>query len=486
MFYHLSRKIISKLKVRIYFPLLLAAVVVAFTQSGCKENVLIDAGISPSDNVLGVYDTSLPIITHTYYDDTAVTNYVTTSGSVRQAVGAMEDPFFGTITGSTYFQVMPTDATTAIYNDRTIDSAVLVLPYSGVTYGDTAVKTTMSYQAFFLTDDIQQTAIYYSCTQKAIDMVNPLSEPMQVDLSHIGDSQEVAGSKVAPGLRIRLKLPTLLDKLMPALTDATNASSASEKNAAFFAKFKGVCVRVADTRVTGRTLPYFVMDGGSDYTGAGILVYYHSNSGAADTLVQRYYFNASTCGFYNKIDRSYGHYAVNELFTSKQANDSVLGVQNIPGANLDIVIPGLKSLPSGVINKAELQLAVLPWRKDDKYYAVDRLFPIRINNGIYPAGSVPGTNGQVLDIYSGASPFQVINGTVNTVNRSGKDVNIYSVNLPREVMASMKAGSDTLHLHLTGSQVYSAAFRSILGGGAHPDPLYCAKLFVVYSSLNKH
>ncbi|GAA4467520.1 hypothetical protein GCM10023093_23590 [Nemorincola caseinilytica] len=446
--------------------------------------MLIDAGVSPSDNVLGVYDTSLPVITHTYYDDTAITNYVTTSGSVRQAVGVMEDPFFGTITGSTFFQLLPTDASTVIYENKTIDSAVLVLPFTGVMYGDTTSYTTISYQAFFLTDDIAQSATYFSYTHKDVDLVNPLSEPMPVDLAHLRDSLEVAGKKYQPGLRIRLKLPTLLDKLMPALTDATN--STGDKNAAFLSKFKGVCVRVADTRGTSGVLPYFRLDGSTDnYSGAGILVYYHSNTGAADTLVQRYYFNANTCGFFNNVSRSYGHYPVNTLITSAQANDSVLGVQNVPGANIDIVIPGLKSLPSGVINKAEIQLAVLPWHKNDKYSAVDRLFPIRINNGIYPAGSVPGTNGQVLDIYSGASPFQVINGTLNTIDRDGTAVNVYSVNLPREVMASRKAGNDTLHLHLTGSQVYTAAFRAILGGGAHPNSLYRAKLFVVYSSLNK-
>lgn len=482
MFYHLSLKITFNLKQRICFPLLLVAVFIALSQSGCKENVMIDSAISPADNAIGVYDTTLSIITHTYNDDTALTSYSdNATGALKQAVGSMEDPFFGTMNGATFMQLLPGDVTPVIYDGKTIDSAVMVLPYSGFKYGDTADQTKIGYQVFFMTEGISRGTNYYSHSNKEIDLVNPLSDPYEVNMHNIGDSVNVAGKNYNPGLRIRLKLPTLLNRLMPALSGALGTN---DPNGNFLNAFKGVCVRVADNRKVAGSMPYFNLDGGSNYTGAGILVYYHTNGGN-DTLVYRYAFNSASCAFFNNISRSYGHHPVNNLYTSTAANDSLIGVQNTPGANLDIVIPGIKSLPKGVISKAEIRLSVLPWRKDTKYSPVDRLFPLRVNNGIYPAGFAAGTTVPVYDWFSGIQPFSVINGTLNTINNSGTTTETYTVNIPREIMTSIKAGNDTLHLHLLGSAIYSGAYRSILGGGSHPSPVYRAKLFVVYSALNK-
>lgn len=472
------------MKHRICFPLLLAALFVAFSQSGCKENVLIDAGISPADNALGVYDTSLNVITHTYNEDTAITNFISGAGAgMLQAIGALEDPYFGTIRGATFFQVLPESPTNQVYEGKTIDSAVLVLPYSGFKYGDTADQTSIAYQVFFMNESISKGTNYYAFDDKHIDLGSPLSEPQEVNLYRLKDSLQVAGKNYHPGLRIRLNLPTLLSRLTPALASATGASDA---NGIFLNLFKGVCVRVADNRKMARSIPYFSMDGSTAYSNAGIIVYAHT-TGASDTLTQRYVFNSGSCGFFNNVVRSYSHYPVNSLFSSTAANDSVIGIQNSPGANLDIVIPGIKSLPTGVINKAEIRLSVLPWHKDSRFQPVDLLYPIRVNTGTYPSGLPAGTRSPVYDdyVYTGINAFSVINGRLNSITTNGTATETYTINVPREVMTSLKAGNDTLHLRITGSAAYTAAFRSILGGGSHPSAAYKAKLFVVYSALNK-
>lgn len=472
------------MKHRICYPLLLAALFVAFTQSGCKENVLIDSGISPSDNALGVYDTSLNIITHSYNEDTAITNFVSGNGAgMLQAVGAMEDPFFGTITGGTFFQLLPENPTSVVYDGKTIDSAVLVLPFSGFKYGDTADQTSIAYQVFFMDEGISKGTNYYAFDDKHIDLGAPLSEAQEMSMYKLKDSLQVAGKNYAPGLRIRLKLSALLNRLTPALASATGAA---DPNGNFMNIFKGVCVRVADNRRMAHSLPYFNMDGSTPYTNAGIIVYAHTN-GASDTVTQRYVFNSGSCGFFNNVSRSYSHYPVNSLYTSTAANDSVIGIQNSPGANLDIVIPGIKSLPTGVINKAEIRLSVLPWRKDSRFQPVDFLYPIRVNTGTYPAGLPAGTRSPVYDdyIYTGANAFNVINGRLNSITTNGTATQTYTINIPREVMTSLKAGNDTLHVRITGSAAYTGAFRALLGGGNHPDAAYKAKLFVVYSALNK-
>ncbi len=441
-----------------------------------------DAGISPNDNQIGIYDTSLGCITHTYFDDTVTTGlYI--SSPVYQSAGAMSDPFFGTLTSATYFQLLPLDLSYSIYDATTIDSAVLVVPYSGFKYGDSVDNTVVPYQAFLLNDNLAPGTSYKSYETKNIDLVSPLSEPTPVNLYRLGDSTVVGSSKYQPGLRIRLNLQTLLNRLKPA---HKAASDGGDQNI-FRDQFKGVCLKVADARNMAKSLPYFKLDGsGGDYSGAGILVYYHKDTAPNDVKVERYFFAGENCGFFNNVNRDWSHSPVSKLINSTAGNDSVIAIQNLPGPCLDVMITGIKSLPSGVINKAELQLAMLPWYEDSRFAAVNRLFPFAIANGTYPAGVTAGTKRAALDVFSGSNPFgNMISGELQTLRRNGTDVKAYTVNIPREVMASWKAGNDTLHLRLEGTQLFVGAYRAVLGGGNHTNVNYRAKLFVVYSSLNK-
>ncbi len=467
-----------------FSPLLLLAILfaVAFSQSSCKENTLINSNISPSDNAIGVYSTSLSCITHTYFDDTGVMGLYFPNINTFMGVGSLTDDYFGKMVGSANFQVLPQYPNIAVYNDMTIDSAVLMLPYSGYSYGDTADQTlTQSYQAFFLNEELTPNNLYYSYTKKEIDVASPLSEVTTVNLYHLKDSLSVKGENKHPGLRMKLKLPVLLNRLLPALTLASNNST---PNTAFHSIFKGLCVRVENSNQSTKAYPYFRLNGTDEYSGAGLIVYYHPTATpGVDTLSHRYFFSSENCGFINNVTKSYGHYPVNSLYTSVQANDSIIGLQNQPGASLDILVTGINSLPKGVINKAELQLVMLPWRTN-KFAPPTRLYPTRISNGVYPAGTVAGGVYNVEDRFPESSRQAVLDGYLHGITRDGVGVQAYTIGLPREIMSCIAAKNDTLHLRLTGTQDLVGAFRMLAGGGNHPDPVYRAKLFVVYSSLN--
>jgi hypothetical protein len=464
----------------VLLPALIVAVL--FTQTGCKENTLINAQVSPSDDEIGVYSTSLTCITHTYFDDTGVMGLYIPNSNNYMGVGALTDDFFGTMTGAANFQVLPEHPSIAVYNDMTIDSAVLIMPYSGYTFGDTSDQSaTQTYQAFLLTEDVTPNTLYYSFTSKAIDVAKPLSEPVSVNLYHLKDSVSVNNVNYHPGLRLKLNLQTLLTRLLPALTLATNNA---DPNPAFHSIFKGVCLKVGNSNQFTKAYPFFRLDGTTDYSGAGILVYYHPNGSAGnDSLHHRYFFNSENCGFFNNVKKSYSHYPVNSLFTSVQANDSVIALQNQPGANLDILITGINSLPSGVINKAELQLTLLPGYHNN-FTVPTRLYPLRISNGVYPAGTIAGGSYNVEDRYPESSRITILDGHIHDFTRDGVNVQTYTIGLPREIMSCRAAKNDTLHLRLTGTQDFIGAYRAVLGGGNHPNPVYRAKLFVVYSSLN--
>ena len=333
----------------------------AAIMQGCKENTILSSKVSPSGNQVSVLSVSLPCITHTYYDDSAITSSNFGGVPIYQGVGTFTDPFFGSMVGSTYFQIIPSDfgpAVLAAADSNYIDSAVLVLPYSGFTYGnDTGV--TQTYQVFYMLDTLGLTTNYYDYSTKPIDINHPLSDPTTVDLLHIGDSMATGLTPYLvpanyPGLRIKLKLPVITKLLLNAQAQTTSSNPAQD----FLNNFNGICVRASDSRQLHTAIPYFELDGANTYQQAGIIVYYH-NTVSLDTTIESYYFNTGFCGHFNNIVKSFDHAPVNALLHSTAPNDSIIALQNQPGASFDVIVPGIKSIPKGIINKAELRFSIL-------------------------------------------------------------------------------------------------------------------------------
>jgi hypothetical protein len=459
------------------------AIISALFLGSCRENTLINAKLSPANNAIGVFGTTLSTVTRTFYNDSVQTsmNFDGTGIPVVQAVGKLADPFFGDMTAATFFQVTPSNFTDAVYpgGSGSIDSAVLVLPYSGYSYGDTTnVTQTQTYQVFYMTDSLTAGAPYYSYTTKPVDESNPLSAPFTANVYHLKDSLAVNGTNYAPGLRIPLNKDVLLSHLLPALA---GLSSSSTPAATFNNAFKGVCVRPTSSGSIPSAIPYFRLNGTGPYGQAGIIVYYRTSSNV-DTF-QQYYYSTSVGSHFNSIVKTYSSAPVNTLYT--QPIDSIAGVQNAPGATIDLKIGGIKLLPKGIINKAEIQLTVLPWYSSTLFTPPVRLDVSGIGNGTYPVGVAPGVSYNISDRYplASATPYSIIDGYAHQFDRNGTSVTTYTINIPREVMASQAANNDTLHLHVTGTKDLFGIGHLVVGGGNHPNPIYSAKLFVVYSVI---
>jgi hypothetical protein len=465
-------------------------------QTGCKENTLINSKVSPSNNAVNVLSYTLPVITHTYLDDSTVTSTNLGGIPIYQAIGAISDPFFGNITASTFFQVIPTDFTPAIYVGDSIDSAVLVLPYSGFTYGDTSsLSITQTYQVFYMADTLGLNSNYFSFSNKPVDLAQPLSDPTTITVNALQDSFNTLYvlPNDYPAMRIRLKLPALMSHLIPALNILTTSTNPVQD---FLNSFTGICVRVANTNQTANALPYFELDGATIYSEAAILVYYHPVGYPTDTLApEAYYFNTSACAHFNSITRTFSRAPVNNLIHSTLPNDSIVALSNQPGESIDVLIPGIKSklavaIGTGVINKAELQFALLPsyytaGNLTDTLRTPENLSPLGIGNGVYPAGVGAGLAYELADRYplTSLTPLTVMDGYLHAPPNSPTSVPLFTIDIPREVIASIAAGNDTLHLHISGTSDYYGAFHLVAGGGNNSDSLYRAKFVVSYSKL---
>src|SRR5690606_26002685 len=107
--------------------------------SSCKEETIVKANIAPGDNNLGtesVGDT-MTVISKTVFLNHFKTSEKLSGLPVIQAIGTITDPFFGKTNAGIYFQVLPEvndfNFSTGGY---TIDSAVLILPYAGFSWGN--------------------------------------------------------------------------------------------------------------------------------------------------------------------------------------------------------------------------------------------------------------------------------------------------------------------------------------------------------------
>ena len=486
-----------------HFPIS-AVIVIVFTLCGqlaCRENTLINSKVSPANNTDSVYSVSLPCITHTFFDDSAVTSLSLGGIPVFQAVGNVTDPYFGIMTAATFFQLLPSESDTEVYNNNIVDSAILVLPYSGFTYGSTATDSSATFQVFYMGDTMSVNNTYYSFTTKAIDASFPLSAPVTVNISHLNDSILVSGAHHA-GLRIPISWQVLKSHLWPALAQMESPTSTNPTQD-FVNLFNGICVKPADTRVPLTAIPYFQLDGIDNFSEACINVYAHPAGTAAPAVdtapLTYYYFNNNVCGHFNNITKSYSHFPVNSLIHSGCANDQVVAMQNAPGPGIDIVIPGIKSLPPGTISKAAIMLTLLPAYNDTTAFIYpESLSPIGVSSATYqPLGTTRA--GELYTIYdryplATTSPLTILDGLMHNIPLpAGSPVpytSTFLIDIPREVIASMAAKNDTLHYHISGTIDYYGAFHMVAGGGAYgsngtSDTLYRAKLFVVYSKLTK-
>lgn len=465
-----------------YFVLLAISAIVF---GSCRERTLISSALSPANDTVGVEADTLPCVTHTFYNDDVITSLNISGLPEYQAVGAISDSFFGTTVASTFFQISNTTGLlkfdTAVYNN--IDSVVLNLPYAGFAFGDSAsLSATETFQVFYLDDTLGYNTSYGPSSTKRVDIGNPLSAATTVKLHNLNDSVvDEKGHKHAPALRIKLNYTNTMDKINRALFKQSSATD-------FINHFHGICVRTADSRKFNTVLPYFSLAGSDDYSKAGILIYYHSLAvpDSAQHLV--FAHEQIDCAHFNNITRSYARFPLNQLINSTQANDSIIALQNQPGATIDFKFSGLNSIPKNVvINKAEIQLSLVPGLNSSKFFPHDQIYPLGVGDGTWPSGVTAGAEYTVLDRYplTSTSAYTILGGEPHSVAYGSTTVTTYKIGIPREVIASIAAGRDSLHYHVRGTQLFTGAYRALFAGGNYSDARYRAKLIVVYSSLKK-
>lgn len=469
--------------------MVLSAVLTILSQTGCKENTIANTRLAPDIDNINTFGDTLNAVTKTYFDDTLETSFTIGGIAINHALGTINaDPYFGTTNSSIYFQVIPIAGPNVVL-DRSVDhfdSAVLILPYSGFTYGDSVGSYTQTYTAYMLGDTMNTTTAYYSYNTKPLGAV---LGSVTTNVNSVRDSVLVDGVNQAPHLRIRLDTNAISTYLLNN-TDIQDANS----YAAFLTAFPGICVKATNTNAVSHAMPYFRIDPSGEglYTQATVAIYYHDiTPGAVDTPAPiQLSFDENYCAHFNNIYRNYRNYPVNQLFNAYKQNpnvsDTVIALQNQPGAALDLKIYGIKKIPTSVINRAELDISVVGSGNpsaDATFFGPTQLYPLGIDSN--------GFEYTIADRYplTSTSPLSVLDGYPHTYtyNMGLLSITTYAINIPRELQAAVVAKRDTVHLHINGTQDYYGAYRIVAGGNSllsNRNKNYQVNLKVVYTKPN--
>ena len=218
---------------------LLTLLISLFLFASCNESNTLGLDLDPENAIQGALVDTLTIQTKTLADDpTATTN------ALRFPFGFIKDPVFGTSEASLALGLStPNSAAYSFGTNPTIDSAVLVLPYTSEFYGDTTTSV-YSIDVHQLTKNLSKETNFLSNREYAFQntvignftgRVKPKT-PFKITAIVTGAADTLKAT--SPSIRIRLDRAFIQ-------TNLANVSTANlANNAVFNEYFKGLHVSI--------------------------------------------------------------------------------------------------------------------------------------------------------------------------------------------------------------------------------------------------
>jgi hypothetical protein len=335
---------------------LLTLLIGLFLFASCKSSNTIGLDVDPATAIEGTLVDSLTVDTKTVLDDPA-----STASLVRYPLGFITDPELGTTEASLALTVNIPSAAYSFGTNPTLDSAVLVLPYSTQFYGDST--STYSVDVHQLTTDISDQTSFasnraygYNASTLVGNYTGILkpTTPMKIT-DVVSGAPDTLKAAVA---QMRIKLDPNFIK-----TAILEDTSILKNNAFFSAGFKGLHVSINKERSTGPGgIAFFTMSG----TNSNLEIYYKkqnaTSSSAKDSVDVNFPITTSSNPVAATVKHNY-----TEKVTTQLANPAVqypvTYLQGLSGLRNKISFPHLSSFIKNlggkiVINKAELVIDV--------------------------------------------------------------------------------------------------------------------------------
>ncbi len=343
-----------------YVSLLLLAVVVF---SCSKEANKLGTSVVPANSRLQFgYDTAITINAYSMIDDS-----VRTDETSLNVLGSYWDPVFGITTASIYGQLRLPSTGHSFGTNPVIDSAVLVLSFSGA-YGDSSAMQTIKLHE--VTEQMYYDSIYYSNKSLQID---PIPLASKTFLASPYDSVLVDTVKVSPRMKIRIdqSAPAFIQKL---LTASTTVMASNDE---FIKYVYGLYLTAESPAGSNQGLLMYL---NLESTISGLTLYYKNDE--TDSLSFDYVINSSSARYNNY--NHFGYAQANPEFIQQVVQkDTILGkntlyLQAMGGVKTVLKFPDLSNLTQdGKVAINEARLVIYDGEHNSTYKAPGSLILIR-------------------------------------------------------------------------------------------------------------
>ncbi len=397
----------------------------------CKEPDSIGLNVLPTSDLtsLSTLDT-FTLVTKVVKED----SLLSTGNSVNMLGELNDNGGFGYAGASFYAKVFLKDNNAVSFGiSPQFDSLVLTLDYAGY-YGDTSC--THNITVYQLQDSIASDSLYYSNKTFALGSVIGTLTTSEI---HPNDSILISGVNTDPHLRITLD-PVFGNSLMQGFAD----------NAAFTSFLKGIYVKDV-VPCTGNILYFNLTEAMSKLS-----LFYN------DTV---YDFSLSSPNRINHFEHDYSTAVFGNVFPV--AADNLAYIQSMAGVKTKIEIPFIKSLNADsniIVNKAEL-IVTLDNSSIVTFPANTSLFLVGIDS--------LGKSYFTPDYIDSQTAF---GGTLTS--------GTYTFLLTRYIQQILAGSRSNNGMYLVSPGASVNAYRTIVGGGANPNPSSKMKLRITYTHLN--
>lgn len=434
--------------------------------SSCKEQTLTSGSLIPSIDNIHTFGLNAsffqPSLKVNSFDSVITDDYTYYIGGIGNMFG---DPFFGSITEGLFIQFKPPNTFYSFPSGLTLDSAVVVLPYSGA-YGDTGSSTLHSFNLYKITDNFDRVNDFYSFQNLALDNT-VIGSTTEVLAAFNGFLPSKGDSLNAPSLKI-----TLNNTLASSIFNADNSKFIS--SGAFAEFLHGFYIGANSLTASQKSILYFKLIGNSIGSSAHLAFYTHDNNDS--TVVINFPYDAYLNPFFTKITKDYTGTPASNFTNSTQNRDSVL-IQGFPGFFTEITLNNINQIPQSIINKAELTLTSLAVG-DETIYAPPARMIMEVKNdtgGFSQIADLIGTDGKI-----NANGLSFVDGKAQTVTINGIARTQYKLNFPRELQSAMMSGKTSLTFRVRVASAPLGASRFI-GSGFLGDPQTSLKTDIIYT-----
>ena len=356
-----------------------------------KINLATELGedlIPPVDNI-HTFDTLLDVETYNGVFDPLLDSFkmgykrimgaetVAGYGNIHILGVVDNDPLFGKTDSRIFFQVSPGRYP---FKNRPgkmyIDSVVLALDYSQLSYGDTVRPQTINVSEIDLSSSFTADSSYQLNRLFPTTAVlgSKTFTPTNLKDSFQLVNYKTYGDTVQEGNQLRIRLNNSFGQRLLDY-DSTGSNNGYSTDSVFRTRFKGFALQS--------------VSGGGGLVGLNLTsgktrleVYYRYDNttiaGDIDTAMAEFSFYSSTLGVANNASANYIYrdYAGTDVASGAgdQVPDPVVYIQNTPGTYSYIKVPKLAGFPNGIIHLAELQIESIYDASDSLFYTLPNIF----------------------------------------------------------------------------------------------------------------